>query len=256
VTSVPDVLRRLEARAYPENLEGMSRFGISTRGRLGVSVPDMRAIAKEIGRDHRLALALWKTGIGEARQVAAMIDDPRQVTERQMETWVADFDSWDVCDGVSMSLFENTSLVWKKIREWAQRDEEFVKRASFALIAGRAWHDKAAPDSRFLALLPVIERAATDERNFVKKAVNWALRNIGKRNPKLNRAAIRFARRLRQSGSRSARWIAADAIRELESDAVARRLAISRAGSRGSSRTSARATRLRSARSSPPPPRR
>ena len=234
----------------------MSRFGISSRGRLGVSVPDMRAVATDIGRDHRLALALWKTEIAEARQVAAMIDDPRLVTERQMESWVADFDSWDVCDGVCLNLFENTSLVWKKIRDWAERDEEFVKRASFALIAGRAWHDKAASDARFFALFPVIERAATDERNFVRKAVNWALRNIGKRNQELNRAAIRFARRLRQSDSRSARWIAGDAIRELESEAVRKRLRLSRAGSSGSGRTSARAARPRSGRSSPPPPRR
>jgi 3-methyladenine DNA glycosylase AlkD len=216
----------------------------------------MRAVAKEIGRDHRLALALWRTGIAEARQVAAMIDDPRLVTEKQMESWVRDFDSWDVCDGVCMNLFENTSLVWKKIREWAERDEEFVKRAAFALIAGRAWHDKTTPDDRFLALFPVIERAATDERNFVRKAVNWALRNIGKRNAKLNRAAIRLGGRLRRGDSRSARWIAADAIRELGSDAVARRLMLSRAGSRGSSRTSARAARPKSARSFPPPPRR
>lgn len=254
--SVSGVLRLLRSRAHGANLEGLARFGISGGHRLGVAVPDMRAVAKEIGRDHRLALALWKTGITEARQVAAMIDDPGQVTEKQMETWVADFDSWDVCDGVCSNLFENTSLVWKKIRDWAERDEEFVKRASFALIAGRAWHDKAAPDGRFLALFPVIERAATDERNFVKKAVNWALRNIGKRNPRLNRAAIRLARRLRRSDSRSARWIAADAIRELESDAVARRLTLSRSGSRGSSRTSAHAARRVSARSSPPPPRR
>jgi 3-methyladenine DNA glycosylase AlkD len=231
---VSGVLRLLRSRAREANLEGLARFGISGGRRLGVSVPDIRAVAREIGRDHRLALALWKTGIVEARQVAAMIDDPRLVTEKQMETWVADFDSWDVCDGVCLNLFENTSLVWKKIREWAKRDEEFVKRASFALIAGRAWHDKTAPDGRFLALFPLLERAATDERNFVRKAVNWALRNIGKRNPKLNRAAIRLARRLQQSGSRSARWIAVDAIRELESDAVQRRLRLSRAGSSGS----------------------
>jgi 3-methyladenine DNA glycosylase AlkD len=202
----------------------MARFGISTDRRLGVSVPDLRAVAKEIGRNRSLALRLWKTGIGEARQVAAMIDDPMQVTDAQLERWVADFDSWDVCDGVCMNLFENTPMVWKKIRQWAARDEEFVKRAAFALIAGRAWRDREAPDGRFLGLFPTIERASTDDRNFVRKAVNWALRNIGKRNPKLNRAAIRLARRLRESGSRSARWIAADALRELESDVVRKRL--------------------------------
>lgn len=137
MTSVPDVLRRLRTKARPANLAGMARYGISTDGRLGVSVPDMRAIAKEIGTDHRLAQALWKTGIGEARQVAAMIDDPRRVTVKQMESWVADFDSWDLCDGVCLNLFEKTPYARRKIREWAARDEEFVRRAAFSLMASR-----------------------------------------------------------------------------------------------------------------------
>jgi 3-methyladenine DNA glycosylase AlkD len=224
MTAVPDVLRRLKRKARAANLRGMAKFGITIDGRLGVSVPDMRGIAKEIGQDHGLALDLWKTAIAEARQVAAMIDDPRKVTEKQMEIWVADFDSWDLCDGVCLNLFEKTPFVRKKIREWAARDEEFVKRAAFALIACLAWHDKTAPDETFLAFFPLLERAASDQRNFVKKAVNWSIRNIGKRNPNLNRSAIGLARDLRRSDSRSARWIAADAIRELESEAVRKRL--------------------------------
>lgn len=224
MTSVADVLRRLRSKAHAGNLAGMARYGISVGGRLGVSVPDMRAIAKEIGTNHRLALALWKTGISEARQVAAMIDDPLRVTENQMESWVADFDSWDLCDGVCLNLFEKTSFARQKIREWAPRDEEFVRRAAFSMMACLAWHDRAAPDESFLAFFPLLEHAATDQRNFVKKAVNWAIRNIGKRNPELNRAALRLSRRLRATGSRSARWIAGDAIRELESEAVRKRL--------------------------------
>lgn len=224
MTSVPDVLRRLRKKARRASLAGMARYGISAGGRLGVSVPDMRAIAKEIGTNHRLALALWKTGIGEARQVAAMIDDPLRVTERQMESWVADFDSWDLCDGVCLNLFEKTRFARRKIRQWAARDEEFVRRAAFSMMACLAWHDRGARAESFLVFFPLLERAATDERNFVKKAVNWAIRNIGKRSPELNRAALGLSRRLRATGSRSARWIAGDAIRELESEAVQKRL--------------------------------
>jgi 3-methyladenine DNA glycosylase AlkD len=184
----------------------------------------MRKLAKETGKDHLLALALWKTEIPEARIVAAMIDDPRELTGEQMEEWVKGFDSWDVCVQVCMNLFEKTPLAWSKIRDWAEREEEFVKRAAFALIACLAWHDKKAGDEQFIALLPVVKGGATDERNYVKKAVNWALRNMGKRNPHLNRVAIEAAKEIQQIDSRAARWIAANAIRELESEAVQKRL--------------------------------
>jgi 3-methyladenine DNA glycosylase AlkD len=224
MVSAIDALNRLRCKARPEQLEGMGRFGMTIKRRLGVSVPDMRKLAKEIGRDHRLALDLWRTGVAEARILAGMIDDPAELTEKQMEEWVKDIDSWDVCDQVCMNLFEKSPSAWKKVIDWSEREEEFVKRTAFSLIACLAWHDKKAGDERFIELLPLVVRGATDERNFVKKAVNWALRGIGKRNLNLNRAAIRTAEQIRRLDSRAARWIASDAIRELESEAVQNRL--------------------------------
>ncbi len=224
MASVKDVLDKLQSKAKPEQLTGMAKYGITVEGRLGVSVPDMRNLAKELGRDHELALDLWRTGIAEARIVAGMVGDPAKLTEEQMEEWVKGINSWDVCDQVCMNLFEKNQLAWKKIIDWSEREEEFVKRTAFSLIACLAWHDKKASESKFVELLPVIARAATDERNFVKKAVNWALRNIGKRNLNLNQAAINTAREIQKLDSKAARWIAADAIRELESDAVQSRL--------------------------------
>lgn len=222
--SLEEALKKLQAKARPDQIEGMSKLGMTADHRLGVSVPDMRQIAKELGKDHKLALALWKTGSPEAKMVASMIDEPEKLTDKQMEKWVAGFNSWDVCDQVCMNLFEKSPLAWKKILDWSKRDEEYVKRAAFALMACLAWHDKEAKDERFIKLLPAIQRCATDERNFVKKAVNWALRNIGKRNRKLNKAAVKTAREIQKIDSKSARWIAADAIRELTSEAVQRRL--------------------------------
>lgn len=224
MATVEDVLNRLKEKANTYNLEGMTRFGIVIEKRLGVSMPDMRKTARELGRDHGLALELWRTGIGEARIVSSLIDDPEQVTEKQMEKWVKDFNSWDVCDQVCMNLFKKTPWAYQKISEWAERKEEFVKRAAFTLMACLASYDKNAPDEKFIKLFPVMKRGATDERNFVRKAVNWALRNIGKRNVKLNRAAIKFAKEIKRIDSKPARWIASDAIRELESSAVQRRL--------------------------------
>jgi 3-methyladenine DNA glycosylase AlkD len=224
MASVKDVLDRLQGKAKPDQLKGMAKYGITVDKRLGVSVPDMRKLAKELGRDHKLALQLWATGIAEARIVAGMVADPAELTEEQMDDWVKGIDSWDVCDQVCMNLFEKNRLAWKKIVDWSEREEEFVKRTAFSLIACLAWHDKETSDERFIELLPVIVRTATDERNFVKKAVNWALRNIGKRNLKLNEAAINAAKEIKQLDSKAARWIAADAIRELESDAVQNRL--------------------------------
>ena len=219
-----EILEKLKAKARPDQLEGMARYGMVTERRLGVSVPDMRKIAKELGKDHTLATELWKTGIAEARIVAAMIDEPERLTESQMEDWVKEINSWDVCDQVCMNLFEKTPLAWRKIPDWSKREEEFVKRTAFALIACLAWHDKEAEDEEFVKLFPVIKRGATDERNSVKKAVNWALRNIGKRNPNLNRSAVKAAKEIQRIESKAARWVASDANRELESEAVQGRL--------------------------------
>ena len=222
--SFEEVLKRLNTAARPDQLKGMAKFGMVIERRLGISIPNLRKLAKEIGKDHTLALELWRTGIAETRIVAAMIDNPKQLTEVQMEDWVIGFDSWDVCDQVCDNLFEKSPLAWGKIIDWAEREEEFVKRAAFSLIACLAWHDKQASDKKFIELLPVIIRQATDDRNFVKKAINWALRNIGKRNPNLNHAAINAAKEIQQLDSRTTRWIASDALRELESEAVQKRL--------------------------------
>src|SRR3972149_5723964 len=170
----------------------MARYGMKTEHRLGVQVPEMRRIAKETGKNHKLALELWKTGIAEARIVAAMVDEPETLTEAQREDWVKDIDSWDIGDQVCMNLFEKTPLAWKKIADWSKRDEEFVKRTAYGLLACLAWHDKTAGDKKFIELFPVITEGAMDERNSVKKSVSWALRNIGKRNPALNKESMRL----------------------------------------------------------------
>lgn len=222
--TVDQVMMALQSKAKPENLEGMARFAIVGDTRMGVSVPEMRKIAKSIGKNHQLALDLWDTGVPEAMIVAGMIADPDALTEQEMEDWVVDINSWDICDQVCMNLFEKTPLADKKIHDWSTRDEEFVKRAAYALIACLAWHDKEAGDEEFIEYFPIISAGATDERNFVKKAVNWGLRNIGKRNLNLNARAIEVAHQINQIDSRSARWIASNALRELESDKVQERL--------------------------------
>ena len=224
MASVKDVLNKLQSKAQPEQLKGMAKYGMAVEQRLGVSVPDMRKLAKEIGRDHKLALDLWKTGIADAKILASMIDDPKMLDEKQMEEWVKDIDSWDVGDQVCMNLFEKSPLAWKKVDDWSMRDEEFVKRTAFGLLACLAWHDKKADDDDFLDLFYVFARGAMDERNAVKKAVSWALRNIGKRNLALNKAAVNEANRISLLNSKSARWIASDVTRELESEAVQKRL--------------------------------
>jgi len=224
MTTVNDVLAQLQAVARPDQVAGMARYGISAERRLGVAVPEMRRIAKSVGKDHELALELWRTGIPDAMIVAGMVGDPAKLTDAEMEDWVADFGSWDVCDQVCMNLFDKSPLAWQKVVQWSERDEEFVKRAAFALIACLAWHDKRADDAAFVALLPVIQRGATDGRNYVKKAVSWALRHIGKRNRSLNASAIATAQELRASDAKAARWVAADALRELEGEAVQKRL--------------------------------
>jgi 3-methyladenine DNA glycosylase AlkD len=217
-------LRRLKAMAHPERVKGMARFGISEENTLGVSMPELRSLARELGKSHALAIALWDSGIHEARILAGLVDVSAMVDEEQMDAWVEDFDSWDVCDQVVMSLFDRTQWAYAKAAEWSRREEQFVRRAGFAMMASLAVHDKKAPDAKMLTFLPLIEKGATDERNFVKKAVNWALRQIGKRNVALNVEAIRAARKIQKLDSRSARWIAADALRELVGPAVQRRL--------------------------------
>lgn len=215
-----EVVARLRTMANPRDVEGMARYGINTKGTLGISVRRLRGMAKELGRDHALALALWKSGVHEARLLAAFVDAPAEVTEGQMDAWVEDFDSWDVCDEVTTDLFDMTRHAYKKVLEWSTRDEEFVKRAAFSTIAGLAVHDHEARDEVFEGLLTVIRAAATDERNYVRKAVNWALRNIGKRNSGLNKAAVRTAREILAFDTKASRWIARDALRELEGNKV------------------------------------
>jgi len=224
MSSVEDVLEKLKKKARPDQLEGMARYGMTVERRLGISIPELRLLAKETGKNHELALKLWKTGIDEAKILAAMIDDPQKLTEQQMEDWVKDINSWDVCDQVCMNLFEKSPLDWKKIHDWSNREEEFVKRTAFSLIACLAWHDKKTADDNFIALFPVIREGATDERNFVKKAINWAMRNMGKRNRNLNKAVVDMAKEIQKLDSKAARWIATDAIKELESEAVQKRL--------------------------------
>ena len=219
-----DILEKLKALSNPKAVEGMARFGINPENTLGVSVPNLRKIAKKIGGGHALAQQLWASGIHEVRILASMIDNPEMVTEEQMESWVEDFDSWDVCDQCCMNLFDKTSFAYRKAVEWSTREEEFIKRAGFAMMACLAWHDKKADDKQFEPFLPVIKREASDNRNFVKKAINWALRQIGKRSLNLNRKALETAREIQQIDTRTAKWVAADAIRELTSLAVLERL--------------------------------
>lgn len=227
------ILKRLRALANPRNVAGMARFGISSRHEvLGVPTPALQRIARELGPSHELARELWESGVLEARCVATLIDDPMLVTEEQMERWAKDFDNWAVCDNCCGRLFDKTPFAYRKVGEWSRREEEYVRRAAFSLTAALAVHDRQAADSKFVAFLRIIKQGSTDDRNFVKKAVNWALRQIGKRNKALNKAAIKAAQEIRQIDSPSARWIAADALRELRSEAVQNRLGHKRPGPR------------------------
>ncbi len=224
------MLARLRARASPANVAGMARYGISTRGTLGVTVGELRRLARELRpapaeARHRLALELWDSGVHEARILAALLDDPSLVTEAQAERWARDLDSWDACDGVCSHLLRRAPLAWRKVGEWAGREEAFVKRAGFALATQLAVHDRESPDAAFLAVLALVEREAGDARNYVKKGVSWALRAVGKRSRGLRRRAAAAARRLLTRSEPAARWVGRDALRELEGEAVRRRLA-------------------------------
>ena len=224
MADLKEVMTVLQAAADPDALPGMARFAIATDGRLGISIYDLRRIAKTIMPSHALALELWETGIQEAHLLASMLDVPAEATEAQLERWVLDFNSWDICDQVCDNLFQRTPFAWQKIREWHSREEEFVKRAAYALIACKAWHDKDAADAQFTALFPLIKTGANDPRNFVKKAVSWAIRNIGKRNLALNQAAIAFSEELLLLDDKTARWIARDALKEMQSEKMQARL--------------------------------
>jgi 3-methyladenine DNA glycosylase AlkD len=220
-----EIIDHLKALSVPDAAAGAARFGVTPQTQqYGISMPDLRKLAKQIGKNHALAERLWASGIHEGRLLATLIADPRQVTEAQMERWVNGFDAWDVCDQCCGNLFDKTQWAYQKTVEWSTRQETYVKRAGFSLMAYLAIHDKKAPDSRFMPFLPIIQREAGDSRNFVKKAVNWALRQIGKRNRALNRLAIETAEAIRQSDSSTARWVASDALRELTGEAVQRRL--------------------------------
>ncbi len=219
-----DIMNNLKSLANPEAVIGMTRFGISPKNTYGVSIPNLRKMAKEIGVNHDLADRLWDSKIHEALILASLISDPKMVTEEQMEKWAKDFDSWDVCDQCCSNLFDKTRFAYKKAVEWSSREEEFVKRAGFVLMATLAVHDKKAQDEDFLMFFPLMIREARDNRNFVKKAVNWALRQIGKRNLSLNKKAIKTAKKIKAVESKAARWIASDAIGELESESVQNRL--------------------------------
>src|SRR5437016_6972370 len=223
--SLEHLMEDLRRRSSPQAVGGMSRFGIQTSMALGVSIPQLRDISKKVGISHDLAQELWKTRIHEARILATMVDDPMNVSEAQMEEWAADFDSWDVADGCCGNLCYRTEFANRKAHEWSARKEEFVKRAGFVLMAELAVHNKEASNKTFLDFLPLIIREASDQRNFVKKAVNWALRQIGKRNTVLNTAAIKTCARIRDLDSGSAKWVAAEALRELTSVSVRKKLA-------------------------------
>jgi 3-methyladenine DNA glycosylase AlkD len=203
----------------------MARYGIVAPKVFGVSVTNLKKMARSLGRNHDLAIALWKTGWYEARMLTPFVDEPARVTPAQMDRWARDFDNWAICDGVCFHLFDKTPHAWTKIRRWSTDKREFVRRAAFALIASVALHDKRAPDAPFLRSLPLVERAATDNRNFVKKGVSWALRGVGHRSGKLHAAAIRVAERLATSKDASARWVGKDALRDLTRPSVRRRVA-------------------------------
>jgi 3-methyladenine DNA glycosylase AlkD len=228
-TTAADVISQLRQIADPKWAENSAHFGnIQSKQILGISVPKLRNLADKIGTDHLLAVQLWKSGIMEARILAAFIDDPKELTDAQMDGWASGFDSWALCDACCCNLFDKSPLAWKKAVEWSRREEEYVKRAAFALIAALAGQDRRANDGDFLRALPLIKRESGDDRDFVRKAVNWALRQIGKRNVDLNRAAIQTAKEIQSLGTRSGRWIATNAIRELESPEVKTRLAAKR----------------------------
>ncbi len=227
---VREALAWLDRKGTKRNREGLARYGITAPKAFGVAVSAIQQLGKRLGRDHELALALWETGWYEARMLTAFVDEPERVTAAQMDRWARDFDNWGICDTLCFHLFDRTPHAWKKVAPWSRRDEEFVKRAGFALLACLALHDKQTGAAPFLKSLALIERAAGDGRNFVKKGVSWALRLVGRRSPKVYTAAVALARSLAASDDPAARWLGKDALRDLTKPAVARRLAKARGG--------------------------
>jgi 3-methyladenine DNA glycosylase AlkD len=219
-----EIIRKLKSLANEKNREGMARFGIDTRAALGISIYTLRDLAKKIPKNHELALKLWESGIHEARLIACFIDEPEKVTEAQFDSWPADFNSWDICDQVCSNLFDKTPFAYRKIFDFSQRKEEFVKRTAFTLMACLSVHDKDLKDNDFEEFFPLIKKASVDERNYVKKAVNWALRQMGKRNKNLNKKALEVAKEISKIDSKSAKWIASSALRELQSEKIQKRL--------------------------------
>jgi len=220
-----EVLAWLKRRGTQRTVKEMARYGIEAKLAFGVQMGTLGSLSKRLGKDHALALELWKSGWYEARLLAALVDDPQRVTRRQMNAWAASFENWADCDTACFKLFDRSPFAWEKARQWSSSRREFVKRGGFALMACLALHDKSGPDKRFLAFLPVIEKGARDERNFVKKGVSWALRSIGRHNRALNAAALEVAKRLALSKEASARWVGKDAVRELSSSKVRAQLA-------------------------------
>jgi 3-methyladenine DNA glycosylase AlkD len=218
------IIAQLKKLGNPRAIPGMAKFGITPEQTFGVKVPHLRAIAKKYPKDHNLALALWTINNRETRILASMIDDPKLLTENQMESWATEFDYWEICDQVCMNLFEKHLLAWQKAVAWSNHSNPGKKRAAFVLMARLAVSDKRAPDEQFKPFFPLIVRESTDDNNLVEKAVNWALRQIGKRNLALNKQAIRICEDIQKIDARSAHWIAMDALRELQSDAVQKRL--------------------------------
>jgi len=210
------IINKLKSNANPKNIEGMARFGINYKNTLGVSMPIVRKMAKQIGKNHSLAIKLWNTKIHEARILASLVAEPLKFTEKQAEKWVSEFDSWDVCDQCCLNLLHKTRYAFEKAVSWSKRNEEFVKRAGFALMAVLAVHAKVVKDNDFCDFFDCILNQSTDERNFVKKAVNWALRQIGKRNSTLKKKSLNVAQKILELNSKTARWIATDAIKELK----------------------------------------
>lgn len=213
-----EILKHLRSMKDPSAVQGMARYGINPHNNLGISVKRLRNLRKQIGINHDLSLQLWNTGIHDARLLACFIDDPTCLTSDQMDAWAHDFDSWDICDQACTCLFDKSPLAWKKIFEWAKSNQEFIKRGAFSLIAGLAVHDKQAKDNQFLDCASLIKNHANDDHNYVKKSVNWALRNIGKRNQFLNNKMIQLSQEILLLDARSAKWIARDALRELKSE--------------------------------------
>jgi len=219
-----EIMHEFKSKSNHKSIEGMVRFGITPDKTFGIRIPERRKMAKRIRKDRELAHKLWELGYRETMILASMVDVPEQVTEEQLEKWVRNFDYWEICDQTIMNLFEKTKFAYTKAFEWGVSEEEFIKRAGYVMMARLAVSDKEAEDQSFIQFFPLIEKGSTDSRIMVKKAVNWALRQIGKRNLKLNKEAIKVAKTIAQLDSTAEKWIAKDVIGELESESVQKRL--------------------------------